>query len=358
MNLIMKIIDRINRNKSALDESYIVDIDDDDDDDSNPYAEETFKNAQTDRYTICISFDSRFGSQQQKYIIQHIPYSSVIYKFFDVCDSFTTFSKSTQEVKFECGKYSRVFTDDNTLSQDDIDSIIVDMMDNAYHNRTYITTPQRFSFIFTLTVASSDYIDNKRRFTRDMEKLNAWLDIANVYMAQISVDDECPCKIELINEHINYVVYHGMVSFIDNHISSSLRNLLKGGNPDDTSDDVSLKDNDVFYKMYSKRIDKFCALTENESEPYKFKIDGIVIHKDNRDRFKRAVKLQTEIRGDDEQFEYGNTESIVKYVKEKLIDKFTQHELNCICYGSFKHPIVYIVFVCDRNQFNGNAKGM
>ena len=24
----------------------------------------------------------------------------------------------------------------------------------------------------------------------------------------------------------------------------------------------------------------------------------------------------------------------------------------------FKHPIVYIVFVCDRSQFNGNAKGM
>lgn len=357
MNLIMKIIERINRNKSALEESYIVDIDDDDDD-SNPYAEETFKNAQTDRYTICIRFDSRFGSQQQKYIIQHIPYSSVIYKFFDVCDSFSTFTKSTQEVKFECGERSRVFTDDNTLSQDDIDSIIVDMMDSAYHNRGYITTPQRFSFIFTLTVASSDYKDNKRHFTRDMESLNAWLDIANVYMAQISVDDECPCSIKLINEHINYVVYHGMLNFIDNHLSSSLRNLLKGGEPNDMSDEVSLKDNDVFYKMYSKRIDKFCALTENESEPYKFKIDGIVIHKDNRDRFKRAVKLQTEIKGDDEKFEYGNTESIVKYVKEKLIDKFTQHELNCICYGSFKHPIVYIVFVCDRRQFNGNAKGM
>ena len=43
MNLIMKIIEKINRNKSALKESYIVDIDDDDDD-SNPYAEETFKN--------------------------------------------------------------------------------------------------------------------------------------------------------------------------------------------------------------------------------------------------------------------------------------------------------------------------
>ena len=63
MNLIMKIIDRINRNKSVLDESYIVDIDDEDDD-SNVQTEETFKNAQTDRYTICISFDSRFGSQQ------------------------------------------------------------------------------------------------------------------------------------------------------------------------------------------------------------------------------------------------------------------------------------------------------
>ena len=140
-----------------------------------------------------------------------------------------------------------------------------------------------------------------------------------------------------------------MVNFIDSRISSLLRNLLKGGNPDDMSDDVSLKDNDVFYKMYSKRISKFCALTENDSEPYKFKIDGIVIHKDNRDRFKRAVKLKTEIRGDDGRFEYGNTESIVKYVKEKLIDKFTQHELNRICYGSFKHPIVYIVFVCDRS---------
>lgn len=44
MNLIMKIIDRINRNKSALKESYIVDIDDDDDD-SNTQAEEIFKNA-------------------------------------------------------------------------------------------------------------------------------------------------------------------------------------------------------------------------------------------------------------------------------------------------------------------------
>ena len=290
MNLIMKIIDRINRNISTLAESYIVDIDDDDDD-SNAQAEEIFKKAQTDRYTICISFDSRFGSQQQKYIIQHIPYSSVIDKFFDVCYSFSTFTKSTQEVKFECGKRSRVFTDDNTLSQDDIDSIIVDMMDNAYHSRSYITTPQKFSFTFTLTVASSDYIDNKRRFTRDMESLNAWFDIANVYMAQISVEDECPCKIELINEHINYVVYHGMLNYIDNHISSSLRNLLKGGNPDDMSDDVSLKDNDVFYKMYSKRIAKFCALTENESEPYRFKIDDIVISKDNRERFKRAVKL-------------------------------------------------------------------
>lgn len=263
MNLIMKNIDRINRNITELNESYIIDIDDDDDD-SNTQADETFKNAQTDRYTICIRFDSRFGSQQQKYIIQHIPYSSVIDKFFDVCDGFTTFTKSTQEVKFECGKCSRVFTDDNTLSQDDIDSIIVDMMDCAYHNRSYISTPQRFSFIFTLTVASSDYNDNKRRFTRDMESLNAWLDIANVYMAQISIDDECPCSIKLINEHIQYVVYHGMVNFIDNHISSTLRNLLKGGNPDDTSDDVSLKDNDVFYKMYSKRISKFCALTENE----------------------------------------------------------------------------------------------
>ena len=149
-----------------------------------------------------------------------------------------------------------------------------------------------------------------------------------------------------------------MLNFIDNHLSSSLRNLLKGGNPDDMSDDVSLKDNDVFYKMYSKRISKFCALTENESEPYRFKINDIVIHKDDRDRFKRAVKLQTDIRGNDGQFEYGNTASIVKYVKEKLIDKFTQHELNCICYGSFRHPIVYMVFVCDRSQFNGNAKGM
>ena len=356
----MKIIDRITRNITALNESYIVDIDTEDDD-SNTKAEEIFKNAQTDRYTIRIRFDSQFGSQQQKYIIQHIPYSSVIDKFFDVCDGFTTFTKSTQEVKFECGKYSRVFTDDNTLSQDDIDSIIVDMMDNAYHNRSYITTPQRFSFIFTLTVASSDYIDNKRRFTHDMEKLNDWLDIANVYMAQISVEDECPCKIELIDEHINYVVYHGMLNFIDNHLSSSLRNLLKGGNPDDMSDDVSLKDNDVFYKMYSKKIAKFCALTENESEPYKFKIDGIVIHNDYIDRFKRAVKLQTEIRGNnDEDFEYADTESIVKYVKEKLIDKFTQHELNCICYGSFIHPIVYMVFVCDRSQFNanGNVNGM
>ena len=123
-----------------LAESYIVDIDDEDDD-SNVQTEETFKNAQTDRYTICIKFDSRFGSQQQKYIIQHIPYSSVIYKFFDVCDSFSTFTKSTQQVRFECGKRSQVFNDDNTLSQDDIDSIIVDMMDNAYHNRTYISTP-------------------------------------------------------------------------------------------------------------------------------------------------------------------------------------------------------------------------
>ena len=149
-----------------------------------------------------------------------------------------------------------------------------------------------------------------------------------------------------------------MENYIDNHLSSSLRNLLKGREPNDMSDDVSLKDNDVFYKMYSKRIEKFCALTENESEPYRFKIDAIVIHKDNRDRFKRAVKLQTVIRSNDEQFEYANTESIVKYVKEKFIDKFTQHELNCICYGSFKHPIVYIVFVCDRNQFDGNAKGM
>ena len=174
-------------------------------------------------------------------------------------------------------------------------------------------------------------------------------------MAQISVDDECPCSIKLINEHINYVVYHGMVNFIDNRISSLLRNLLKGGNPDDTSDDVSLKDNDVFYKMYSKRITKFCTLTENESEPYRFKIDGLVIRKDNRERFKRAVKLQTEIRDNDEQFEYADAASIVKYVKEKLIDKFTPHELNCICYGSFRHPIVYMVFVCDRSQFNANA---
>ena len=45
-----------------LAESYIVDIDDEDDD-SNVQTEETFKNAQTDRYTICIRFDSRFGSQ-------------------------------------------------------------------------------------------------------------------------------------------------------------------------------------------------------------------------------------------------------------------------------------------------------
>lgn len=352
MNLIMKIIDRIIRNRAALDESYIIDIDDDDDD-SIAQSEETFKNAQTDRYTICIRFDSQFGSQQQKYIIHHIPYSFVIDKFFDVCEAFSAFTNSTQEVKFECGKHSRVFTDD-TPSQVDIDSVIVDMMDNAYH----ISSLPRFSFTFTLTVASSDYIDNKRRFTRDMESLSAWLDIANVYMAQISVEDECPCKIELMDEHINYVVYHGMLNFIDNHISSTLRNLLKGGNANDMSDDVSLKDNDVFYKMYSKRIDRFCALTENESEPYRFKIDGMVIHKDYRNRFKRAVKLQTEIRDNDEQFEYGNTESIVKYVKEKLIDKFTHHELNCICYGSFKHPIVYIVFVCDRNQFNGNAKGM
>ena len=148
-----------------------------------------------------------------------------------------------------------------------------------------------------------------------------------------------------------------MVSFIDNHLSSSLRNLLKGGNLDDMSDDVSLKDNDVFYKLYSKRIEKFCALSENESEPYRFKIEGMVIHKDNKDRFKRAVKLQTEIRGDDGEFEYGDAASIVKYVKEKLIDKFTQHELNCICYGSFRHPIVYMVFVCDRNQFNANGNG-
>lgn len=44
MNLIMKIVDRIIRNKSVLEESYIVDIDDDDND-SNSYAEETFKNA-------------------------------------------------------------------------------------------------------------------------------------------------------------------------------------------------------------------------------------------------------------------------------------------------------------------------
>ena len=132
---------------------------------------------------------------------------------------------------------------------------------------------------------------------------------------------------------------------------------MKGGNPDDTSDDVSMKDIDVFYKMYSKRIAKFCALTENESEPYRFKIDAIAIHKDNRDRFKRAVKLQTEIRDNNKQFEYGDTKSIFKYVKEKLIDKFTQHELNCICYGSFRHPIVYMVFVCDRNQFNANTNG-
>ena len=109
----MKIIDRINRSITELKESYILDIDDDDD--SNDQSVETFNRARTDGYTICIKFDSRFGSQQQKYIIQHIPYSSVIDKFFDVCDSFTTFSKSTQEVKFECGKYSRVFTDDNTL---------------------------------------------------------------------------------------------------------------------------------------------------------------------------------------------------------------------------------------------------
>ena len=134
---------------------------------------------------------------------------------------------------------------------------------------------------------------------------------------------------------------------------------MKGGNPDDTSDDVSLKDNDVFYKMYSKRIEKFCALSENKSEPYRFKIDTIVIHKDNRDRFKRAVKLQTDIRGDyGGEFEYADAASIVKYVKEKLIDKFTPHELNCICYGSFRHPIVYMVFVCDRSQFNANANGM
>ena len=44
MNLIMKIIDRINRNISALKESYIVDIDAEDDD-SNAQAEETFKKA-------------------------------------------------------------------------------------------------------------------------------------------------------------------------------------------------------------------------------------------------------------------------------------------------------------------------
>ena len=149
-----------------------------------------------------------------------------------------------------------------------------------------------------------------------------------------------------------------MLGFIDNHLSSSLRYLLKGGDPNDMSDDVSLKDNDVFYKMYSKRISKFCALTENESEPYKFKIDAIVIHKDNRNRFKRAVKLKTEIRGDyGGEFEYADTASIVKYVKEKLIDKFTQHELNCICYGSFRHPIVYMGFVCDRSQFTANANG-
>ena len=57
------------------------------------------------------------------------------------------------------------------------------MMDSACRNRGYITTPQWFSFTFTLTVTPSDYIDNKRRFTRDMESLNTWLDIANVYMA-------------------------------------------------------------------------------------------------------------------------------------------------------------------------------
>lgn len=57
MNLIMKIIDRINRSRTTLNESYILDIDDDDDD---PIAqsEDMFKNAQTDRYTICIRFDS------------------------------------------------------------------------------------------------------------------------------------------------------------------------------------------------------------------------------------------------------------------------------------------------------------
>ena len=214
----MKIIDRINRSITALKESYILDIDDDDD--LNDQSVETFNRARTDGYTICIKFDSRFGSQQQKYITQHIPYSFVIDRCFDVCDAFSSFTNSIQEVKFECGKYSRAFTDDNTSSQDDIDSIIVDMMDNAYHNRGYITTPQKFSFIFTLTVASSDYIDNKRRFTHDMENLNAWLDVAKVYMAQISVDDECPCSIKLINEHINYDVYHGMVTRIDTHISS------------------------------------------------------------------------------------------------------------------------------------------
>ena len=84
----------------------------------------------------------------------------------------------------------------------------------------------------------------------------------------------------------------------------------------------------------------------------------MVIRKDDRERFKRAVKLKTEIRDNDGQFECADTESIVKYVKEKLIDKFTQHELNCICYGSFRHPLVYMVFVCDRNQFNANGNGM
>ena len=118
----MKIIDKINRSIASLKESYILDIDDDDD--SNDQYGETFNRARTDGYTICIKFDSRFGSQQQKYIIQHIPYSFVIDRFFDVCDAFSSFTNSIQEVKFECGKYSRVFTD-NTLSQDDIDSIIV-----------------------------------------------------------------------------------------------------------------------------------------------------------------------------------------------------------------------------------------
>ena len=119
----MKIIDRINRSITELKESYILDIDDDDD--SNDQSVETFNRARTDGYTICIKFDSRFGSKLQKYIIQHIPYSFVIDRFFDVCDAFSSFTNSIQEVKFECGKYSRVFTDDNILSQDDIDSIIV-----------------------------------------------------------------------------------------------------------------------------------------------------------------------------------------------------------------------------------------